>query len=532
MPMKMGDKDMKLPYDYPRKKWEVNCLSVTTYKEEMKRLFARWGGGETADYEKFIASIKGREVVLTIKYDGELNSLVFDEEHPFPAWFNKYPGGAGKMRTDIEPLSSEIIEIFKERGVKQIRLMGELYALSEDGEPLDFGSTLSIIVRPEGREKQIYFAVFDILELNGKPVTDDYWKKCLLLQDMFSKGKHIHPVFAKKGDSSVAEEMWKNKVLDEGYEGFVVHSDGTIKVKPIATYDLAVIGFVISPAKTYTDTGGKQIKTLVLAWMDEDGIYRYACNCGNGFDAEEQRKLATELNPTIVQRDVRIGGKYICHMVEPKLVVKIVCGEVLPSRDSEAWKWTGSRYELVGIKPSAALRFPRYVEGPDKFRRDKSATNWLDCRIHQIPDWGEPLAPPPVVVSEKAVDNPGTAKPEPKPEAIAAAVNTLEPVVSKFKPGQKVKLTITLGAGLEAGVEGTVKAVVPRPTRVTYKIEVSGKEIEVGEKIIEAVEVAPPVPPPEPEPVVEESKVVEKTRVVAVKTVVEEDAIYCIRPLF
>ena len=402
--MRLSDKDRPLQYDYPRDKWEHYCMLVTAYKDRLSAEFTRWttGKGKVMEYEKFIASLDdGREAIFTTKYDGELNLGIcepFGDNSHFVAFFNQLgEGRAGKFRTDIEPLCGETEALLKAKGIARIVVVGELYALSKDGKTLPRGQTASIILKPGPREAQIHFAVFDILELNDKRVEDDYWKKCLLLQDIFGEGKHIHPVFAKKGGKSVAMEMWKNKVLDEGYEGFVVHSDGTIKVKLLPSYDLAVIGIV--QTDTYKDTGAA--KTLALAWMDEEGHYRYCCNCGNGLSFAEQRALAKELVPTIVHKDYKLG-KYLIDLVKPTLVVQIKCVEVLPERRSEAWKWTGADYEYVGEKVTAALREPRFFEGGEKYRRDKSATNWLHCRIDQIPDWGEPEAPKPVFV--KAVD--------------------------------------------------------------------------------------------------------------------------------
>ena len=388
--MRMGDKDRPLPYDYPRDEWKRYCMLATDYKDRLSAEFTRWsaGKGKVMEYEKFVASLDdGREVLITTKVDGELNLCAvgpFGDRSHFVAFFNQLGDKrAGKFRTDIEPLCGEAEALLKARGISRVVVMGELYALSKEGKVLPRGETASIILKPDGREGQIYYAVFDVLELNGKPVEGDYWERYSLLQGMFGEGRHIHPVFARKGGKAVAMEMWKDKVLDEGYEGFVVRGDGTVKVKLTPTFDLAVVGIV--QTDTYKQTGAA--KTLALAWMDGEGHYRYCCNCGNGLSFVEQRAVAKELVPTIVQKDYKLG-KYLVDMVRPTLVVQVKCMEVLPERMSEAWGWPGERYEYVGEKVTAALREPRFVEGDDKFRRDKVATNWLHCRIDQIPDWG------------------------------------------------------------------------------------------------------------------------------------------------
>lgn len=497
--MLRGDKDKPLPYGYDRTKWASHCGRVVAYKDLLSREFSRGQGGESKvmAYEKFIASMAGREVVLTIKYDGELNCCVWEQGGrpdggDLVAWFNKYPGGAGKMRADIKPLSDEFADAMKRRGLKQAYFMGELYALSPEGKPLPLGDTASIILKPvtPQREAQIHYAVFDILDMDGKPVEDDYWKKCLLIQDIFKGYEHVHAVFAKRGDQSVAETLWKEKILDEGYEGFVVRSNGTIKVKPKFDFDMAVVGFVVGPdAKTWDSSGGTAIKTLVLAWIDSDGTYRYSCNVGNGVDAKEQRDLAKMLVPKVVQKDVRLQDNII-YMVEPSLVVCVDCAEVYPPRQADAWTWDDKKKEwnFVGQKTSAAIRFPTYAVGPKKFRFDKDAKKYLDCRIDQIPEWGEPTSPPPATVTEVAVEEPGAAEPVVVPKVAEKAVM---PLSSKFKVGDGVSLKNELGPGFEVGKEGVVKEVRPptgRSPTASYNVTFDGKDIVLGESLLGDVE--------------------------------------------
>jgi len=315
-------------------------------------------------------------------------------------------------------------------------------------------------------------------------------------------------------------------VLDEGFEGFVVRTDGTTKVKPVHTFDLAVVGFVSGPPdvnKTYTDSGGSQVKTLVLAWLDEEGIYRYACNCGNGVTTGEQKKLADMLNPLVVDEDYRLG-KYLVHMVRPQLVVEVACGQVLPPREAMSWQWTGSNYKDTGPRKTAALRFPKFIPGPKKFRTDKSGTNWKDCRIQQIPTWGPPTSPRPVSVPSAVVDEPGTAKPKPKPE-VAKAV---EPKTGGFVVGQRVRLVESMPPLSDEGEVQEVyppKGQSPSPTYLVKFDQPEDAVLEMGESKLAAIK----------EETVEEADIDEKAKLLGTKSEPDKedsDAVWVVRPLF
>jgi len=273
------------------------------------------------------------------------------------------------------------------------------------------------------------------------------------------------------------------------------------------TYDLAVVGIITGPdAKSYRETGGRMAKTLALAWMDDEGNYRYCCNCGNGFNHREQEEVAKRLNPHIVERDVRFG-KYTMHMVEPVMVVQIQ-GEPLPPRESESWKWD-TKWNWLGRMKSVAIRFPRFMQGPGKFRDDKDATNKLDVRINQVPGFGAPTASKPVTVSPEAVEKPSTAN----PKAVPATVETIVESKGMFSVGDDVVLKKALGKVLSSGEQGVVVKVHPptgnSPTG-SYDVEFADKgTVQLGESILESAGTKSDVGPPTME--LTGSKVVAKT---------------------
>jgi NEDD4-binding protein 2 len=249
--------------------------------------------------------------------------------------------------------------------------MGEMYAVDENGKPLSYVKGSKILKNPDkGYDNQIRIAVFDIISLNGTDETSRTMdQKIAEINQIFAGKEFVHPVKAMKANLSQAKQMWDN-LEKEGIEGFVVyHQDQMIKVKPIMSFDMAIVA--VSKSDKYPD----RIGAVLTAFLDKESRFRLSGMIGGGFSDEERVQLMQWAQTNAVDED----DDYI--WVDPfkdPLVVEIEAVEV-NEKEKPVMKFEGHKWVQIENGMSGVLRFPKI-----KRTREDKTTRYEDIPVEQV----------------------------------------------------------------------------------------------------------------------------------------------------
>ncbi len=144
----------------------------------------------------------------------------------------------------------EVVEVVRGLPVRDVILDGETLTLDEEGGPRPFQETMSRFGADAARTTVLHPWFFDVLHLDGRDLLDEPLSTRLGILE------HIAPEHRIPGeitaDVAVAERVSRD-ALAAGHEGVVVKAVGSayaagrrgsnwIKVKPVLTYDLVVLG--------------------------------------------------------------------------------------------------------------------------------------------------------------------------------------------------------------------------------------------------------------------------------------------------
>jgi hypothetical protein len=235
---------------------------------------------------------------------------------------------------------------------------------------------------------QLHFAVFDILEVDGKPAPSSYTEVFKKIDSIFKSGQRIHPVEtvrAKTVDEVMAQFVkW---VEGEGAEGVVVRSDsgGHFKIKPRISLDVAVIGFTEG-----VDDRMGMIHDLLVGLMRQDNSFHILGRVGGGFSEEERRHFLSDLKDMAAESDyAEINEQIAYQMVKPEWVIEISCLDLINqstrggSVDRMVLGYDGKKnlYEAIRRLPLASPISPNFIR-----RRDDKSICHDHLRLHQVHD--------------------------------------------------------------------------------------------------------------------------------------------------
>ena len=315
-------------------------------------------------YEDFLNIAKDWELVVTLKIDGEFTSCQYKDGKV------ELVSKVGRVRTDL-PVTKEIQSLVSK--YKEFIGFGELYAVDESGKMLPYPKAMSILRKPLSPEDEnrIKFAVFDIKKLNNEFIDENnYWKRHQLIEEVFGKGKLVHPIVAIKGNEKVVEKMWKEEVKTGNYEGLVVHTpEDVYKIKPTFPQDVVVISVEVS------DKHPNMIGALHVAYRDNDGNYRSAGAVGTGFSHEERKEWLSWAHKNKVKEE----GNLV--WVKPIRTIEVE-SKVLNIQKTPTYN---EKLERVEDEVSAVGREPRFI----RIREDKKNPRPEDVRLEQIPNWNK-----------------------------------------------------------------------------------------------------------------------------------------------
>lgn len=318
---------------------------------------------------------------VTRKYDGEFALLVFDGEK----LISVNPGGLARIGL---PCFDEAEKLLKKVKIKSCLLGAELYLMSDTSKTNRVQGVIKILRSPasDAELKKVGLAVFDISQLNGKPV-ESTKEVFSLLKTWFGKGKLVHPVEHVVADKlERVMELFNDWVVGEGSEGVVVRHDraGWFKLKLRHNLDAAIIGF-----SEGTDDRKGMLHDLLVAVMRDDGTFHEFARVGGGFTDEDRQELAKELRKRIVPTDyVAVNNDYVAYeMIEPGPVIEMSCLDLIAeSSKGDPVKrmvldWDGKRFKPLSRMPLVSVISPQFV----RMRDDKEA-NVEDVNIQQVSD--------------------------------------------------------------------------------------------------------------------------------------------------
>jgi len=313
------------------------------------------------------------------KYDGEFAVLFFDGEK----MFSINPGGT--VRVGL-PHFVEAEKALKKAKVNSCILGAEYYVPSESATRNRIFHVVTILRNPdtEAQLKKLRLAVFDIIELDGKPVTaaEEVYK---LLDRWFDGGELIHAAEYKVlKDLDEVEDLFTDWVIGEGGEGLVLRHDrvGWYKIKMRHNLDVAVIGFSVG-----NEERKEMLHDLLVAVMRDDGTFHEFARVGGGFKDEDRKEFVKTLRKRVVPSDyVAVNSDYVAYeMTEPGVVVEISCLDMITETSKGdpinrmVLEWDGKRYVALSRMPLASAISPQYV----RLRDDKEAVP-DDVNIKQL----------------------------------------------------------------------------------------------------------------------------------------------------
>lgn len=356
-------------------------LLLPRVQEHRRMLSGRLLALRRDDLEK---SLPAGACHISRKIDGEFAVLV---HHPDGA-FLLNPGGT--VRVGL-PCIAEAAALLAKAGIAKALVAGELFVVRPDGKRARVHDVARAARQPEGQGDvdALAFAVFDVLETDGKPFAGTVADTFALIERVFRGGTRAAPVegrmVAKAGEVGAAYEAWVEK---QGAEGLVVRSDaaGWFKVKPQVTLDAVVVGFTEGAA----DRKGILHDALV-ALMRADGTFHLLGRVGGGFKEEERRAFLSDLRDMVVPSGyAEVNADHVAYaMVRPEWVIEVSCLDLVSRSTRDAtidrmvlsWDAAGSRWEPLRRLPLASMISPQFVR-----RREDKVVRPADLRIQQVSD--------------------------------------------------------------------------------------------------------------------------------------------------
>lgn len=357
-----------------------------------------------------------RPYVVSLKVDGDNNLAHFDGKETV-IWNKR-----GRWRTGFH-ITDELTSMLKKHKVKSAKIMGELYAVGDDGKMLSLKENLSHILSPKTLERQnrIRFAAYDIIELDGKSMDDvPYSKRIMTVAGLVGGGETVGVVPIKQGKGSgILKKAWDEGMLEPQFEGLVLRFDDSpakgkwsFKIKGFGTADLAVIGFYRGGTPEFTDDEGivrrkghkgrdaGRIGGAALAWMNEDGDFIYSGNSVMGASMKEKDALLAELLPTSLNSiEHEYGEKWGSHRLDFKNTHDgLGKGTMVPVKPTKIGEFQyrginwGEKpvYRIKGKKiiQVGTVRAPTLFQPSFKRWRDDKDMTHQDLRMTQIPEEG------------------------------------------------------------------------------------------------------------------------------------------------
>lgn len=356
--------------------------TVLSRVQDVKRqLSAQMYPIDRSDIQRKVSSA---DYHVSRKVDGEFTVMIFQDKQIYSV----NPGGT--VRVGL-PWMEETAKLLSKAKIKSAMIAGEFYVSGIADRRARVHDIIKIARQPQSQEAldKLAFAVFDLIEINGDRVEEDYnetWKK---IENTFGNGQLVHPVETVLARTiSELEKLYEKWVIDEGAEGIIARSDtaGFFKIKPRHTLDAAVIGFTESG----NDRGG-MLHDLLLAIVRKDSSIQVLGRVGGGFSDDQRRAFLSDLKDMVVDSEyAEVNSDHVAYqMVKPEWVVEISCLDLISQTTRGApvnrmvlnWNRSSKTYEVIRRLPLVSIISPQFI----RIRDDKKVVA-ADVRIQQIAD--------------------------------------------------------------------------------------------------------------------------------------------------
>lgn len=251
--------------------------------------------------------------VYEIKYDG-FRALVGIADGDLAMW--------SRNELDLAPRFPKIAEQLRKLKIREAVLDGEIVATDAEGVP-----RFQLL---QGGARETLF-IFDILWLDGKDLRRKTCQERRAILEGLLRRAPAQIALAERlpmtGEKALA------LAAEGGYEGVIAKKKSScyeprrskewLKLKALKGQELAIIGWNPSSHST------QEIGSLHLAYVDDEGEFRYAGKVGTGFSAKLRRSLRDELAKDIVTKSVAADAPRVktATWVRPRLVAQVAFTE-------------------------------------------------------------------------------------------------------------------------------------------------------------------------------------------------------------
>ncbi|MEA2415129.1 MAG: bifunctional non-ous end joining protein LigD [Thermoanaerobaculia bacterium] len=224
---------------------------------------------------------------------------------------------------DLAPRFPAVAAALSKLKVPEVVIDGEIVVLDEQGAP-----RFQLLQQGDRREILI---VFDILWLDGKDLRNlTYNERRTMLEKTLKRTPAAIKV-SEKITTSGAEALERAK--KSGWEGVIAkrrssvyeprRSKDWLKIKAINEQELIVVGWNPSTSSE------RQVGSLHLAVMGDDGALHYAGKVGTGFSAKQRVWWKDELSKDIVPKSLVVDAprERVATWVKPRFVVQVAFTE-------------------------------------------------------------------------------------------------------------------------------------------------------------------------------------------------------------
>jgi len=224
---------------------------------------------------------------------------------------------------DLEPRFPAVAAALSKLKGPEMVIDGEIVVLDEQGAP-----RFQLLQQGDRREILI---VFDILWLDGKDLrAKTYAERRAILEKTLKRTPAAIKV-SEKITTSGAEALERAKKA--GWEGIIAkrrssayeprRSKEWLKIKAINEQELIVVGWNPSTASN------KEVGSLHLAVMGDDGALHYAGKVGTGFSAKQRVWWKDELSKDVVPKSLVKDAprERVATWVKPRFVVQVAFTE-------------------------------------------------------------------------------------------------------------------------------------------------------------------------------------------------------------
>ena len=318
------------------------------------------------------------------KIDGEYNALIYRNGE----MFTLNPGGT--VRTGL-PFFEQARSQLDQAGFNDVILAGEMHVELGERKRCRVHDAISVLRHPRDEHElgQLRFSVFDLIQVDGDAINQDYSETWQQLKQCFGCDNGVRLVETEQVDSATAvDNLFQKWVETEAAEGIVVRSTtaGNFKIKPLFTIDAVVIGFTESSE----DRSG-MMHDLLLAVRRKDGGYHVLCRVGGGFTEDQRREMLSDLKDMVVDSEyAEVNSDHVAYqMVRPEWVIEISCLDLVAqntrgrpvNRMTLKFSEQENAYQVVRRMPLVSVISPQFL----RLREDKTIAQ-EHVRIQQIDD--------------------------------------------------------------------------------------------------------------------------------------------------